>query len=65
MPAPTSVLEELRSEDGTLYQVTYSPGSVAPWRLVVDGVQERSYDSFSEAMYDWRELAQELEVGDE
>lgn len=65
MPAPTSVLEELRSEDGTLYQVTYSPGSVAPWRLVVDGVQERSYDSFSDAMHDWRELMQELEVGDE
>ncbi|MFN8473954.1 MAG: hypothetical protein U0822_17315 [Anaerolineae bacterium] len=63
MPAPTSVLEELRTEDGTLYQLTYSPGSLAPWRLVIDGVQERSYDSFSDAMYDWRALVRELSEG--
>jgi predicted membrane chloride channel (bestrophin family) len=60
MSTRTTTLEDFTADDGTRYQLLYTPASAAPWTLIIDGRQEASYDEYSEARRAWREAMSEV-----
>ena len=50
MSTRMTILEEFTAEDGTQFQLTYTPGSATPWTLIVNGAPEESYDDYGDAM---------------
>jgi hypothetical protein len=56
MQSGTQVLESVRANDGTEYQLLYTPGSGAAWVIVIDGRPDESFDDHGDAQRAWREV---------
>ena len=56
-----SVLQSFTSEEGVLYQLLYVAGSATPWRLLIDGEMDSTYDDYGDALRGWQEALSNAE----
>ncbi|MCW5852652.1 MAG: hypothetical protein KIT87_21450 [Anaerolineae bacterium] len=59
MPDKPSVVQTFTSEEGVVYQLLYLAGSASPWRLVIDGEMDSTYDDYGDALRAWEEVMRE------
>ena len=62
MSAKPTVLQSFTSEEGTVYQLLYLAGSATPWRVVIDGEMDSTYDDYGDALRGWQEALSDVEA---
>ena len=55
MPDKPTVLQTFTSEEGVAYQLLYIAGSASPWRIVIDGEMDSTYDDYGDALRGWED----------
>ncbi len=56
-----AILQTFTSEAGVRYQLLYVATSATPWRIVIDGAMDSTYDDYGDALRAWQATLQDAE----